>query len=149
MEDDEICKLWKDVNFQASIGRVVDELQSDQYIQISEESDDLFRLRENKSSLIYWLMRFRDYKTAILKDLRPKKPAEDTFLDFEKIFCRLHDFRHTFSDMGLDYYVIEFNFNTSELIPDMKYRLPGNDNWIYRQRIDTTSGPGCRPVLNL
>ena len=116
--------------------------------------DLLQKLKVNRDSYFYWLVKFKDYKIEEICSRKPinnisrKTKKYSRFIEGNKpsiLLGQLTKMRHYLisNNPNLLYYIIQFDIKGSNLKTDLiKYRLPGSD-WEWRTRVMNDNGPGC------
>lgn len=122
-------------------------------IQQLPEYEPLQKLKVNKKSLYFWLVKFKDWRVLQLCN---KKPDRRNYVDKQQIkyietykdpllIIQLPIFRHRFikKNPNLNYYTITIHINGENVNDEILFRKSKKNSWNCRYRIVSPSGPGC------
>ena len=131
--------------------KLIEVLKSINYIKLKE--DNIFRDRDNKERIFYWIAKFRDMKGIQVALTKPDKPLYPSLYHPKQILGNLPCMRLTFleNNPNLKYYVIKLKCNVSKIGQHIKYRDKYNSKWLYRTRVENVEikcgdreiCPGC------
>ena len=116
-----------------------------------DPTEDIRVIQSNPDHILFWVMKFRDWKTEALSLTRPRRPVRrsDT-IDMKSVFAKHVEFQKRFIDNGFCFHVIEFHIRGSRFwSKDFFFRSPKRTSrsrkqkWRYRTRVVTEDGPGC------
>ena len=140
----EIIEYIKSFNLGTEVQTVIDLLESDEVILIPTGIEvSVARSTENIKNVIYWLVEWKDYRTAELVKIRPKKPIINQKYDLYTLVSNLSLLRLRFVKNKINYYLIEISINGTNNKNDneVKFKLNGTDKWISRRRGNGINGP--------
>ena len=140
----EIIEYIKSFNLGTEVQNVIDLLESDEVILIPTGIEvSIARSTENIKNVIYWLVEWKDYRTAELVKIRPKKPIINQKYDLYTLVSNLSLLRLRFVKNKINYYLLEIRINGTNNKNDneVKFKLNGTDKWISRRRGNGINGP--------
>jgi len=114
----------------------------------TKTGEEVCILKENKDSVWYWVTRWKDEMSEVVKPTKPHPPPGLC----NRVYA--HNIITTIVDMiphwlnnssnNINLYLLKFSFQKPEVDLDIKYRGPlSNYIYCYRRMID--SGPLCQP----
>lgn len=124
---------------------VIELLEKDEYIHI--DHDNIFKDRDNKDKVFYWLNLFRENKLKELQDENKKinetKPVLDKIQTPMQILCDLSGLRYIFikKNPNIKYYYIKISLNMTDVKHSISFLQ--NNKWKSRTRIMSEDGPSC------
>nr|QFG74084.1 MAG: hypothetical protein [Megaviridae environmental sample] len=119
---------------------IIDQLESPAYIVINITNE---RLSDNcdPRDILYWIWRFREFKTKELCRTKPKKPRGKFTIPKMCYLLSMHEtFQRKFLENGLNYYLVEITILGSQ-VPHRDVGFRHNQGYAYRVRVDTENGP--------
>jgi len=123
------------------IPSVVNELNQKTLIHIDETSESLALYETKPDTILYWVMKFRDFKTKEYLSFKPPK-VQRHVTNIMIPLTRHFDFVHKFVDNGVNYYLMRIHINGTKLpLKDMTYLWRGS--WVSKTRALLKNGPGC------
>ena len=140
----EIIEYIKSFNLGTEVQNVINLLESEEVILIPTGIEvSIARSTENINNVIYWLVEWKDYRTAELVKIRPKKPIINQKYDLYTLVSNLSLLRLRFVKNKINYYLLEITINGENNKPEneVKYKLNGSDKWISRRRGNGMNGP--------
>lgn len=121
---------------------LISQLQSDKIICIPR-GIELFKIMENKNSMMYWLTEYKDHMVRLIIDKKPIKPSNVYCLSISNLFLRLTPSMNRFVNHGIDYYIIEISLNMKGTDNEMLYKYPNSHKWVNRCRTTIDGNPCC------
>lgn len=112
----------------------------------SFETKDIEKIKYDETSMVYWLIEFKDKMTKYASSLKPKKPincCNTNVLHLVGEFSCLRKKLLT-NNKDINYYIIEICINASKFNHNIYFKLPNNDSLNYRERVSSETGePYC------
>ena len=120
-------------------------LNSDEYIKLTQ--DDIYKNRNDKNNIFYWIAKFRDTQIKKICETKPVKPNPPSIYHPIQIVANLPSMRYKLikNNTNITYYVIRIYLNFENCNEAIYYKNIYNKKWQYRRRICTEmdNEPGC------
>lgn len=127
-------------NEKININRILNLLKSNCYINIPPGEEIAF-LKEDPTSFVYWLVKFKDDKVQEISKQKPKKPINPCFFGLSQILSKISYLRYRFCENpNINYYLLIVHINGSNLDHNSSYKLNNQTGWVYQQRIVDENG---------
>ena len=114
----------------------------------AKTGDEINILKQDKSSVWYWLTQWKDDMSDFVKTLKPKPPSGITncIYPINAITTMIDMIPHWLnnSNNNINLYLIKFNFQKPKMDIDISYKTHTDDyQYCFRSMLDT--GPACQP----
>lgn len=137
--------LQNNTNNDPELYKISELLLSDELIDVGD--GDVIRSRkDNLHDVIYWITKYKDHMTDILRDQKPIKIPFYNFSQniYSNQFSLLSNLRYRFieNNKNINYFLIKINFPT-RYSKKIYFRNNDYDIWNIRIRAIVNGGPGC------
>lgn len=116
--------------------------------------DVLQLYKKRPLTMIYWLVKFKDYYTDIMNLKKPnfskyKKDLERQLYSLERLnplnyVYQLFPITNQIIRQNIPYYLVQFNINGTRMPSDLIFKNPYMySQWKYKERKNTLQGPCC------
>ncbi len=127
-------------NEKTDIDQILNLLKSDSYISVPPGEEIAF-LKEDPTSFIYWLVKFKDDKVQEISKCKPKKPINPCFFGLSQILSKISYLRYRFcQNPDINYYLIVIDIKGTNLDSNSTYKLNSQAGWVFQQRIIDEEG---------
>lgn len=105
---------------------------------------DIAYIKEDKTSMIYWLTEYKDAMMKMMLDKKPQKPTNILYVNFYSKFLRLTTLTKRLINAEYDFYILNISFNLKDIDNDeFIYKSYKNNKWIHRYRTIIDGNPCC------
>jgi hypothetical protein len=104
---------------------------------------DIALIKEDNTSMIYWLTEYKDAMMKMMLDKKPQKPTNILEINFYSKFLRLTTLTKRLINADYDFYILNINFNLKDLNDEFIYKSYKNHKWIHRCRTIINGNPCC------